>query len=168
MYGTVVFAPIGAGLLSTLSVDSPSREWIGFQVIFGIGIGMGFQQPLICAQAALPLADIPIGTAIMMFSQILGGAVISSVGQNVFTNQLQRNVLERVPDMDATIALTAGATEITRIVPPQFLDAFLGAYNDAITESFYVAAALSALAAIPLAFVQWKSVKGQAIVPAAV
>jgi hypothetical protein len=66
----VIMMPIGAGLLSTLHPDSGHAKWIGYQVIFGIGIGSGFQQPLIVAQAALPLADVPIGTAIMVFAQV--------------------------------------------------------------------------------------------------
>ena len=65
-----ILMPIGAGLLSTLAPDSGHAKWIGYQVIFGIGIGAGFQQPLIVAQAALPLSDVPIGTAIMMFAQV--------------------------------------------------------------------------------------------------
>jgi MFS family permease len=70
MYIAAIAMPIGAGLLSTLKPDSGHAKWIGYQVIFGLGIGCGFQQPLIAAQAALPLEDIPVGTAIMMFSQV--------------------------------------------------------------------------------------------------
>jgi hypothetical protein len=70
MYIAAIAMPIGAGLLSTLKPDSGSAKWIGYQIIFGLGIGCGFQQPLIAAQAALPLEDIPVGTAIMMFSQV--------------------------------------------------------------------------------------------------
>lgn len=78
MYIAAIAMPIGAGLLSTLQPDSSSAKWIGYQIIFGIGIGCGMQQPLIAAQAALPLQDVPIGTAIMMFAQILGGAIFAS------------------------------------------------------------------------------------------
>ena len=70
MYLSAILMPIGAGLLSTLKPDSGHAEWIGYQAIFGFGTGAGFQQPLLAAQAVLPLADIPIGTAIMMFAQV--------------------------------------------------------------------------------------------------
>jgi len=66
----VILLPIGAGLLTTLSPESGHAKWIGYQIIFGLGLGAGFQQPLIVAQATLPAADIPVGTAIMMFSQV--------------------------------------------------------------------------------------------------
>jgi hypothetical protein len=77
---SAVLMPLGAGLLTTLHPDSGHAKWIGYQAIYGLGIGAGFQQPLIVAQSVLPIQDVPIGTAIMMFSQILGGALIASVG----------------------------------------------------------------------------------------
>jgi Fungal trichothecene efflux pump (TRI12) len=40
--GQALFA-IGAGLLSTLSVNSSTGEWFGYQVIAGVGIGMSLQ-----------------------------------------------------------------------------------------------------------------------------
>jgi hypothetical protein len=68
-----------------------------------------------------------------------------------------------VPDFDASAVLTAGATEIKSIVPSKFLPQVISAYNDAVTQTFYVSVALAALAAIPLIFVQWISVKGKKI-----
>jgi hypothetical protein len=70
MYSSVIAMSIGAGLLSTLKVNSGHNEWIGYQVLFGAGIGLGMQNTLIAVQTALPLADVPIGTAIIMFSQV--------------------------------------------------------------------------------------------------
>src|SRR3981081_3402891 len=57
-----VFMSIGAGLLATFKVDTGHPMWIGYQVIFGVGVGCGMQQTLIAVQTALPLADVPIGT----------------------------------------------------------------------------------------------------------
>jgi MFS family permease len=39
-----VFMSIGAGLLSTFKVDTNSAHWIGYQIIFGFGLGLGMQQ----------------------------------------------------------------------------------------------------------------------------
>jgi len=161
MWVTVVMMPIGAGLLSLLKPDSPSHEWMGYQIVFGIGLGCGFQQPLIAAQTALKLDDVPMGTAIMMFSQILGGAVIASVGTNVFENQLAKNLLAQVPEFNTGPLLHIGATQVQSVVPAQFLTRVLSAYNLAIDQTFYVAVAMSSLAIFPLLFVEWKSVKGK-------
>lgn len=160
MFICVIITPIGAGLLSTLEPDSGHSLWIGYQALVGLGVGAGFQQPLIAAQATLPLDDISIGTAIMMFSQILGGALFSSVAQNVFSNQLLKNVVAAAPGYDPTALLSAGATQVQSLVPDQFKNAVFLAYNHAIDQTFYVAVAMSALALFPTLFVEWRSVKG--------
>lgn len=85
--GSSVLMAIGAGLLTTFDPSTGSPKWIGFQVLFGAGVGFGMQQPLIAVQAVLPARDVPIGTAMIMFCQTLGGALFISVAQNVFTNQ---------------------------------------------------------------------------------
>jgi hypothetical protein len=167
MWLTVLCVPIGAGLLSTLKPDSGHAAWIGYQALVGIGIGAGFQQPLIVAQATLPLDDVPIGTAIMMFAQILGGALFASVAQNVFDNQLLRNIAKAVPGYDTAQLLTVGATQVQYVVDASVRGPITLAYNDAITQTFYVSVAMSTLAVFPLLFVQWKSVKGMQLIPAA-
>lgn len=89
--------------------------------------------------------------------------IVLTAAQNVFTNQLIKNLAFYVPSFDSREVLTAGATEIKNIVPAQFLNKVLLAYNDAIVQAFYVSVALAALAAFPLIFVQWISVKGKKI-----
>ena len=38
-----IFSTVGAGLLTTLQVHSGAKGWIGYQVVYAIGIGTGFQ-----------------------------------------------------------------------------------------------------------------------------
>jgi hypothetical protein len=61
MYGSSVLQTIGVGLLTTFQTDTNHSKWIGYQVIYGLGIGMGMQQTLMAVQTALPLEDVPIG-----------------------------------------------------------------------------------------------------------
>jgi MFS family permease len=162
-----VLMAIGAGLLTTFETDTNSPKWIGYQFIFGAGVGFGMQQPLIAVQTALPQADIAIGTAIMMFSQTLGGALFISVAQNVFTNQLLKNLRTVVPSLDSGFVLTVGATELKNRIPKEFLKGVISAYNDSLAETFYVSVAAGALSIIGAAFVEWKSMKGKNIQMAA-
>lgn len=159
-----IFMAIGAGLLSTFEVDTNSPKWIGYQFLFGAGVGFGMQQPLIAVQTVLPTADVPIGTAIMMFSQTLGGALFISVGQNVFTNQLIKNLKAVVPELDASLVLRTGATELKHAIPEQFLTGVLTAYNLAITQVFYVSVACASMSIIGAAFMEWKNMKGKQMV----
>lgn len=159
-----VLMSIGAGLLSTFQTDTNSPKWIGYQFLFGAGVGFGMQQMLVAVQTALPKKDIPIATAIMMFSQTLGGALFISVGQNIFTNQLMKNLQTVVPDLNPSVVLAAGATELKNAIEARFLEGVLTAYNRAITETFYVSVATASLSIFGALFVEWKSMKGKDIV----
>jgi len=100
-------------------------------------------------------------------SKILGGALFASVAQNVFTNQLVKNLIATVPDISPAFVLGVGATQVQTQIPAQNLVAVTAAYSKALDQTFYVAVAMSSLAAIPLIFVEWKSVKGKMLAPGA-
>ena len=161
MIASPIIMSIGAGLLTTLEVDSGHAKWIGYQAIFGIGIGLGMQQPMIVAQTALKPADVPVGTAMVIFAQTLGGAIFISVAQNVFQNGLITNFAKYAPEQNAPQLISAGATMIRSLVKGEDLHQVLLAYNAAITETFYVAVAMGALSMIGPIFVEWISVKGK-------
>lgn len=158
-----IFMAIGSGLLTTLKVDSGHSQWIGYQALLGIGIGLGMQQPMICVQTALKREDVPTGIAMVIFSQTLGGAIFISVAQNVFQNQLIVNLAKYAPTQDAAEVISAGATMIRSLVHGEALQNVLLAYNGAVTQTFYVAVAMSALSFLGPIFVQWLSVKGKNI-----
>jgi hypothetical protein len=163
LYASTVLMGIGSGLLTTFTVTTGHSKWIGYQVLFGAGVGLGMQQPLIAVQTALPHRDIPIGTAIIMFSQTLGGALFLSVGQNVFNNKLLSNLQAVVPDFPAGIVLSTGATQVQSVVPHQYIAQVLIAYNKALTQTWYVSVAAACLTAFGAAVLPWKSVKGKKI-----
>lgn len=162
IYASSIFMSIGAGLLTTFKVDTGAPEWIGYQALYGIGTGLGMQLPLIAVQTVLPGPDIPIGIAILMFSQTLGGTLFVQVAQNVFTNQLIKHLAD-VPQIDPRVVLAGGATELRNRLPAQFLQPVLVAYNRAVTETWYVSVSLAALSLLPAVFIEWKSTKGTKI-----
>ncbi|KAI9933823.1 hypothetical protein ASPWEDRAFT_35745 [Aspergillus wentii DTO 134E9] len=160
-----VLVSIGGGLLTTLQVDSGYATWIGYQALFGIGVGFGALQPFMVTQTALAAGDIPIATAFMMFSQGLGGAIFVSVGQNVFTNELVKNVTTYAPTVDAAKVAHTGATMLRDVVAPEALHSVLRAYDEAITNAFYVGVAISVISLYGPLFVEWISVRGRKIEP---
>ncbi|OQO07556.1 hypothetical protein B0A48_07253 [Cryoendolithus antarcticus] len=164
---SAVVMSIGAGMLTTLKVDTNHSAWIGYQALFGIGVGMGMQQTLIAVQTVLPKADVPIGTAIAMFSQTLGGALFISVAQNVFTNSLLKNVIAAAPGLDTAKILSTGATNLKNAVPVELLPAVQMAYNNALRDTFYVGVATAVASILGAVLFEWKSVKGKKIEMAA-
>ncbi|KAK5991776.1 MFS-type efflux pump MFS1 [Cladobotryum mycophilum] len=163
IYACAVLMPIGYGLLSTLTPHSSAGAWIGFQIIAGMGVGLGMQQPLIAVQAVLDLADVPTGTAMIIFFQALGGALFVSAGQTVFTNKLAAGVLKYAPGVDPVFVRATGATNLRHVFSGQELTNVILAFNSALSKCFYVAAATAAASAVGAAFVEWKSVKGKNI-----
>jgi hypothetical protein len=153
-----VIASIGAGMITTLNQNSGHAMWIGYQVLFGFGIGLAMQIMGLAAQAVLPREDVSIGTAVMFFSQQLGGAVFVSVGQNVFINDLVKG-LANVPGLSAMAIVNTGATDIQKSVSPQYLPEVLDKYNHALTRTFVISTAMIAVSIIGSIAMEWKNIK---------
>ncbi|KAM3499052.1 hypothetical protein MY10362_007664 [Beauveria mimosiformis] len=168
MIASAVLMAVGAGLLSTLEIDSGRNAWIGYQCIFGFGVGLGMQQPMVAMQASLQAADVAVGTAIIIFAQTLGGALFICVAQNVFQNKLKEVIgAANIPGLTLDAVNYVGATGARKHFEGEALAVVLSAYNTAITNCFYVAVALATLSMVGAAFTPWNSVKGKKIEMAA-
>ncbi|KAG8527918.1 uncharacterized protein KY384_006834 [Bacidia gigantensis] len=155
-----VLASVGAGLLSTLSPTSSHNAWIGYQVLYGLGIGCGFQTSNLAAQNVLPRADVPLGTALMFFMQQLGGSIFLAVGQNIFSSKLVDN-LSGMAGLNAKAIVNTGATDLRKTVPADQLGTVVNAYSYALTRVFILTAVLSAYTILGALAVEWKSIKGK-------
>jgi MFS family permease len=153
-----VISSIGAGLLSTMTRFSDHSYWIGYQVLFGVGLGCGGQQASLAMQKALPKKDVSLGLALGFLMQQLGGAVFLSVCQNVFATKLVDR-LSGVAGLDPQQIVNSGATAIRTIVPADEVDVVVDAYSFGITRCFLIAAALSAATILGVALMEWKSIK---------
>ena len=153
-----VLTPIGAGLVTTFTPHTGHSAWIGYQTLFGMGIGLGMQQPSVAAQTTLPRKDVSIGAALMMFSQTLGGAVFVSVGNNIFDTRFAHNLV-KIPGIDVGSVATTGATDLRNMVPASLLPQVLVAYNDALRATFYLITALTCCTIYSSSAMEWKSVK---------
>jgi hypothetical protein len=157
MIGGVCLMSIGAGLLTTLEVDTPKAKWVGYQFLYGWGQGATFQAPNLAAQTVLPNRDVPIGTSLMFFSQLLGGAIFISVGQNVLNNRLLAE-LKGIDGFNASTIINSGATTLTQL-PDSIRGTVLSAYNEALRRVFEVALILVCLTIFGALSLEWRSVK---------
>ncbi|KAF1364938.1 MFS transporter [Lizonia empirigonia] len=159
-FGSAVFA-IGAGMLYTLKVNSPNGQWIGYQILAGVGAGAGVQIPFIAVQVVSSVKDMPTANACVLFFNSLGGALSISIAQNIFVNTLAKEIPKYVPDFDPQIVAQAGATNLRQVVPPELLPGVLHGYNNAIVTAFVLAIATSCLAFLVSLGQEQKSVKGK-------
>ena len=153
-----VVLSIGAGLLTTLKVDTNAPHWIGYQIVFGFGLGLGMQQAAMSAQTCLAKNDVMTGVSLMFFFQGLGGAVWLSIAQTIF-NQALVSHLRGIANLDPTILVRTGATELKNVVPEQLLGAVLKAYNSAVIGTFEVAVGCAAATIVAGLTMEWRSVK---------
>lgn len=160
---STVLMSVGAGLISTFQVHTPHQKWISYQVLYGAGVGFGIQNGLIVVQNVLQPKDHPTGTAAIIFFQTFGGALLISVAQNVFQNQLIANLKSYVPDLNPYVVISTGATSIQTAISQEFLPRVLEAYNKALDQTFYVAIAMAVLSITGAAIIEWKSIKGKKI-----
>ncbi|KAJ0423120.1 major facilitator superfamily domain-containing protein [Aspergillus carlsbadensis] len=152
-----VLGAVGAGLLTTFSIHSGPGEWISYQALYGAGAGIGIQLPVTAVQAAIPAKDLPSATVIVIFFQMMGGAVFVSVAQAVFHNRLLRNCRQKGDGLgvDCSGIAGLGLGEVRNGGSGGVLDV----YNAAVTQAFYVGLAMICLAILGALGVRWVSVK---------
>ena len=85
---------------------------MAFQLLAGLGCGLGFQQPYVAAQRVVVKPDVLTALAIVGFMQRLGNIVCPAAAQNIFKSRLIANLAESVPEIDPGIVLTTGATSL--------------------------------------------------------
>ncbi|KAG4220397.1 hypothetical protein PC116_g31124 [Phytophthora cactorum] len=160
LFSSVVM-PIGAGLLSTFTPSISEGKWIGYQIIFGVGLGAGMQQPMNVVQTVLDRPDIATGTAIVTFSRFLGSAIFLPVAENVFLNSFISK-LSNVPSIDPSSVTGGGATGLRNTVSGTELTTLLSDYNAAIIDVFYMVIATCGITLFGSIFVEWRSLKARA------
>jgi hypothetical protein len=87
-----------------------------------------------------------------------------SVAQNIFTNRLVAR-LEEIPGVDPRVVLEVGGTNLLKIVDPKALTRVQRAYNDALTNSWYVAVALAALSILGAIVLEWTQIGCTGVLP---
>ena len=161
-----VIMPIGAGLLTTLKVSSGAGEWIGYQVLAGVGMGAGLQQSNLAAQKVASRRDSSMAVALVILCQTLGGAIFAAVSQNIIDQRLIENLRStNIPGINAATIINAGATTLRTVVPAEHLDRFLALYNDAIMKGLDVAVACACMTIVPALMMEWLSVKKPVATP---
>jgi MFS family permease len=154
----VCLTAVGAGLLTTLDINTTKGKWIGFQIVYGYGFGSCGQAPNMAAQTVLPRKDVAIGASLMFFGQLLFGAVFISVCQNVLDNQLS-NRLAGIPGINPRLIQNTGATELLNLIPTEYHATALEAYNNSLRVCFQVGLIMACLAILGALGMEWRSVK---------
>ncbi|KAH8819204.1 putative MFS multidrug transporter [Xylogone sp. PMI_703] len=155
-----VLMSIGAGLITMFQVDTPHPKWIGYQIVYGFGLGLGMQQSAMAAQTCLSKNDVMSGVALMFFGQGLGGSIFVSISETVFTHTLSAK-LSNFQGLDPKVIVNTGATQLRSLVAPQFLGEVINAYDNALQDAFKVSLACACCTVLGSLTMEWVSVKGK-------
>ncbi|PVI07065.1 major facilitator superfamily transporter [Periconia macrospinosa] len=136
---------IGSGLLFTLKVDSSAGHWIGYQIVAGIGLGTGFNVPIIVTQRIVKASDVSTATAVVLFFQSLGGALIVAAGQSIFQNELIAKLAQTNPEILPVSVASADATSLRHLFNDQQLEGIKEAYVYGISMSYALSIAVAAV-----------------------
>ncbi|CAJ0553020.1 Ff.00g115320.m01.CDS01 [Fusarium sp. VM40] len=164
--GSLIMA-VGAGLLLLFKVDTPIAMWLGFQIIFGAGAGIGLELPNIAVQTVLSENDMSAGTSLIVFARSLGGAIFVSAGQNVFNSHIISGARSHVQELDPSVILRSGATDLQETIKAavpnngDIVTKVVQIYNDAIVQTFVVALVLACISIMGAFGVEWRSIKKQ-------
>ncbi|PHH90310.1 hypothetical protein CDD83_3984 [Cordyceps sp. RAO-2017] len=159
----MVLFTVGSGMISTFDLDTPLRQWFGYQVLAGLGIGAGFQIGVLVVQTVLPQDMVPVGTACVQFFQALGGAIFISVAQTLFQNGLIDGLRAADVGIDGRVFINSGASEIKQVLARMgrldALDSVLRAYMTGLRHTYYISVACAACAFFAVLGLEWRSVK---------
>ncbi|KAJ7238817.1 transporter [Mycena haematopus] len=150
-----VFLGIGSGLLYMLNTSSSSGKIIGFQIIAGIGVGMGMQNSMLALQVEFRDSPHLIAQALSMgsFCAFLGGTLGLSIAEPVFASELSKYLLKYAPEAPAAI-VKESPTAIYSKLPAAMIPGVVRSYNEALRIVFVLGVPVAGLALLSAVFIK--------------
>jgi hypothetical protein len=153
----------GAGSLATLTVGTNYWQGLGFQILTGLGVGIGFEGGMIVAQKAVPSPSISVAISVVSFAMTLGGTIFLSVSQAVFNHGMLRELAISAPQVDGKIFLKCGATDFQALLASmdqqQFIGPVLRAYAEGTRSVFWLVMSCAIASFVAACGLRWRSVK---------
>jgi MFS family permease len=157
MIACSILSAIGFSMLSRFTPQTSHSAWIGYEVLTGLGIGIGLGiTPLTVQILKEPSL---VSTDILKTTEIMGGAIFVSIGQCIFANVLLASGLKRfAPLIEPSTVFASGASGLENSIELPSLQGVILAYNDALIWLFVPAAVLAAMMLIGGLVIEWESV----------
>ncbi|KAG8848813.1 hypothetical protein FRB91_010479 [Serendipita sp. 411] len=123
-----LLAAVASGLFFTVDEQTSNAKLIGYQFLFGTGLGFALQLPVVTLQAEYAEKPelIPQATSLLTFLQLLGGVVGIAIAGTMFNNQLTKQLSRYLASSSGTGILTqelidAVTRSITAVFEPGLL-----------------------------------------------
>ena len=159
MAPSAALSTIGAGLIYMFDVDTPTGEWVGYQLLAGAGAGFVSQIPIMANTSIVDMVDMSSVSAMTLLFQLLGGSFSVSAAQSVFGNLLLGRIEETAPDISQSRILTTGASDLRGAFTSEELPFILEAYTDAFKGAVAVAIAMMAASTLAALCAKWERLR---------
>jgi len=153
---------IGLGLFTILDKDSSAAEWVIFQMIAAVGMGLLLTGTLPAVQVELAEKDVGAATASYAFMRSYGAIWGISIPAAIFNSQFSAN-LYKIADPAVRQQLSGGeayssvTNTLINAFPPQIKAQVIGVYTESLKTVWQVALGFAALSFL-LVFIE-KEVK---------
>ncbi|ESX00032.1 hypothetical protein KL918_005261 [Ogataea parapolymorpha] len=153
LYGLIgtTFASIGVGILTLLQADSAPSKRYGLQVLYGLGVGVTFQAPMMSVQLCCPKT--PGSTILAMtfiyFGRSVATALFSQLGEAIYTATLRKkfsHIQPLIPDIN--LELVVSNSQLLHTLDAQSQTLIKKAMMDCIRNAFYLSLALMLIGSI--------------------
>ncbi|KAF7303146.1 Major facilitator transporter-like protein [Mycena kentingensis (nom. inval.)] len=149
-----VIHAIGSGLLYTISPTTAAAKIIGFQILAGVGIGLGMQNTLLAIQVEFKDKSearlLGQATSMASFSQFFGGTIGL---EPVFATELGKFLLKYAPEAPAEI-VRESPTAIYDVLPEDMLLGVVRSYTESLRIVFILGVPIAGLALITSLFIK--------------
>ncbi len=151
---------VGGGLLYTVNEFTPNSKLIGYQILIGLGVGGCMQQTIIAIQADVANHDdVPQATALVTFTQLIGGTIGIAIASTLFSTQLGTALHKYAPD--APVDLVRNSVEAIKTLPLAQQAGVIHAYCVALKTVYIVAVPAGGLTILSSLLIRNLSVKGK-------
>ncbi|KAJ7808133.1 transporter [Mycena olivaceomarginata] len=149
-----LFLAAGSGLLYSIKSSTSSATLIGFQILAGIGTGMGMQNSTFAMQVEFRDSPWLLGqsTSMAVFVQCFGGTIGLSIAEPVFASKLKRYLLTHVPEAPRQIVKET-PTAIYSALPAEMIPSVVRSYREALRIVFVLGVPVAGVALLSAIFI---------------
>lgn len=157
---------VGSGLFTTVTSHTSSAKLIGYQLLFGFGVGAAIQNAVLAVQAEYSTQPkrVSQATSLCTFSQLLGLSVGVAAGGALFGNEVIRALSKQNPPLPPdVIQLVRQSVEVISSLPQEIRDAVIESYTKALSTAFYLSMPAAILASLSALLIKNHSLKRNGI-----
>ncbi|KAL6400010.1 putative mfs toxin efflux pump [Ilyonectria robusta] len=127
------FLAVGGGLLCTVDTNTSDAALIGYQILYGLGIGFTRSVAFLSVRADNPESEVPAAIAIVLFTELFGGMCGPVIGNAILQSGLLRYLTANGVEGKTIASVQASVFaiwELSAQLRTQVIKGYIKALND--------------------------------------